>query len=104
MFASFDGVFNTILFTVLAIVVANIANKYADVGNYTSTQFFHEFWMMTAIMSAIFTVIALISIAPKDRPEFFGTGKPIKVGLKDYWDTLKNNRAIQDAGAVRLHG
>ena len=40
MFASFDGVFNTILFTVLAIVVANIANKYADVGNYTSTQFF----------------------------------------------------------------
>lgn len=37
MFASFDGVFNTILFTVLAIVVANIANKYADVGNYTST-------------------------------------------------------------------
>ena len=44
MFASFDGVFNTILFTVLAIVVANIANKYADVGNYTSTQFFHEFW------------------------------------------------------------
>ena len=95
MFASFDGVFNTILFTVLAIVVANIANKYADVGNYTSTQFFHEFWMMTAIMSAIFTVIAVISIAPKDRPEFFGTGKPIKVGLKDYWDTLKNNRAIQ---------
>lgn len=92
MFASFDGVFNTILFTVLAIVVANIANKYADVGNYTSTQFFHEFWMMTAIMSAIFTVIAVISIAPKDRPEFFGTGKPIKVGLKDYWDTLKNNR------------
>lgn len=95
MFASFDGVFNTILFTVLAIVVANIANKHADVGNYTSTQFFHEFWMMTAIMSAIFTVIAVISIAPKDRPEFFGTGKPIKVGLKDYWDTLKNNRAIQ---------
>ncbi len=79
----------------LAIVVANIANKYADVGNYTSTQFFHEFWIMTAIMSAIFTVIAVISIAPKDRPEFFGTGKPIKVGLKDYWDTLKNNRAIQ---------
>lgn len=95
MFASFDGVFNTLLFTVLAIVVANIANKYADVGNYTSTQFFHEFWMMTAIVSAIFTVIAVISIAPKDRPEFFGTGKPIKVGLKDYWDTLKNNRAIQ---------
>ena len=86
MFASFDGVFNTILFTVLAIVVANIANKYADVDT---------LWKMTAIMSAIFTTIAVISIAPKDRSEFFGTGKPVKVGLKDYWDTLKNNRAIQ---------
>ena len=50
---------------------------------------------MTAVMSAIFTIIAVISIAPKDRSEFFGTGKPVKVGLKDYWDTLKNNRAIQ---------
>ena len=35
------------------------------------------------------------SCVTKDRPEFFGTGKPVKVGLKDYWDTLKNNRAIQ---------
>ena len=51
--------------------------------------------MITAILSAVFTVIAVISIAPKDRAEFFGTGKAVKVGLKDYWDTLKNNRAIQ---------
>ena len=55
LFASFDGVYNTVLFAGLAV----------------------------------------IAIAPKDRPEFFGTGKPVKVGLKDYWDTLKNNRAIQ---------
>ena len=40
-------------------------------------------------------MIAVTTITPKDRPEFFGTGKPAKVGLKDYWDTLKNNRAIQ---------
>ena len=55
----------------------------------------HTLWMITAIMSACFTLVAVISITPKDRPEFFGTGKPIKVGIKDYWDTLKNNRAIQ---------
>ena len=84
-----------------AMLLQNTAGEEMDLEGimrqlmYTSTQFFHEFWMMTAIMSAIFTVIAVISIAPKDRPEFFGTGKPIKVGLKDYWDTLKNNRAIQ---------
>lgn len=62
MFASFDGVFNTILFTVLAIVVANIANKYADVGNYTSTQFFHEFWMMTAIIGGIICNVILSAL------------------------------------------
>ena len=95
MFASFDGVFNTLLFAVLGIVIPRIADSYTDVGGYASTQFMHTLWMMTAIMSACFTVIAVISITPKDRPEFFGTGKPIKVGLKDYWDTLKNNRAIQ---------
>lgn len=95
MFAAFDSVLVTVLFSGLAVVTANIADKYKDVGGYASTEFFHTYWMITAITSAIFTVIAVISIAPKDRPEFFGTGKAVKVGLKDYWDTLKNNRAIQ---------
>ena len=88
MFASFDGVFNTLLFAILGIIIPRIADGYTDVGGYASTQFMHTLWLMTAIMSACFTVIAVISITPKDRPEFFGTGKPIKVGLK-------NNRAIQ---------
>ena len=95
LFASFDGVYNTVLFAGLAVITANIANSYKDVGGYASTQFFHTFWLLTAITSGIFTLLAVIAIAPKDRPEFFGTGKPVKVGLKDYWDTLKNNRAIQ---------
>ena len=95
MFASFDGVFNTLLFAILGIIIPRIANSYNDVGGYASLEFFDTLWKMTAVMSAIFTIIAVISIAPKDRSEFFGTGKPVKVGLKDYWDTLKNNRAIQ---------
>ena len=95
MFASFDGVFNTLLFAIIGIIVPRIANSYNDVGGYTSLEFFDTMWKMTAILSACFTLIAVISITPKDRSEFFGTGKPVKVGLKDYWDTLKNNRAIQ---------
>ena len=95
MFASFDGVFNTLLFAIIGIIVPRIANSYNDVGGYTSLEFFDTLWKMTAILSACFTLIAVISITPKDRSEFFGTGKPVKVGLKDYWDTLKNNRAIQ---------
>ncbi len=96
MFASFDGVYNTLVFAILGIIIPQrIANSYNDVGGYASLEFFDTLWKMTAVMSAIFTIIAVISIAPKDRSEFFGTGKPVKVGLKDYWDTLKNNRAIQ---------
>lgn len=95
MFASFDGVYNTVLFALIGIVYSNFANQYKDAGSYASTEFFHAIWLMTAIVSAVFTAIAVFSIAPKDRPEFFGTGKPVKVGLKDYWETLKGNRAIQ---------
>ena len=95
LFASFDGVYNTILFTVIAIVAANTAVKHEAVGGYASTEWFHDMWLMTACLSALFTAIAVISITPKDRSEFFGTGKPVKVGLKDYWETLKGNRAIQ---------
>ena len=93
LFASFDGVYNTLLFAGLAVITANIANSYKDVGGYASTQFFHTFWLLTAIASGIFTLLAVIAITPKDRPEFFGTGKPVKVGLKDYWDTLKKTTA-----------
>ena len=95
LFASFDGVYNTVLFSMLAVLTANIADRYKDVGGYASTEFFHTYWLFTAIASAVCTVLAVIAIAPKDRSEFFGTGKAVKVGLKDYWDTLKNNRAIQ---------
>ena len=92
LFAVFDGVYNTILFTVMAMLGAKLGVKY---GTMASTDLFHELWVITAITSAIFTAISVYSIAPKDRSEFFGTGKAVKVGLKDYWDTLKNNRAIQ---------
>lgn len=95
LFASFDGVYNTILFAGVAIIAANIAAKHQAVGGYASTEWFHEMWLFTAILSGTFTAIAVFSIAPKDRVEFFGTGKAVKVTIKDYWVVLKNNRAIQ---------
>lgn len=95
LFASFDGVYNTILFALLGIFAPQLAVRFKEVGGYTSTEFFHALWLLTAVASAVCTIIAVISIAPKDREEFFGTGKPVKVNLKDYWEVLKNNRAIQ---------
>lgn len=92
LFAVFDGVYNTFLFTGTAILAGKLATRH---GAITTTGFFHDMWLFTAILSAVFTAVAVLSIAPKDRTEFFGTGKAVKVGLKDYWETLKGNRAIQ---------
>ena len=103
MFASFDGVFNTVLFAGLAVVFANMANSYKDVGGYASTQFFHSLWVMTAIVSGIFTLLAVIAITPKDRPEFFGTGKyvPGLMGtLFSFVDKLVSSFAPMIAGVM----
>lgn len=92
LFSIFDGIYNMVLFTILPIVVASVlVPKH---GGFTEG-FFMDSWLITAPISAIFTVIAIISISSKDRSEYFGTGKPVKVTFKDYWDVLKNNRAIQ---------
>ncbi|MBR5127658.1 MAG: MFS transporter [Roseburia sp.] len=93
LFAIFDGIYNTILFAGLAVVAANLGVKYGGFTNDPAV--FHELWMMFATISFVFMCIAVFAIAPKDRKEFFGTGQSQKIGLKDYWDTLKGNRAIQ---------
>lgn len=92
LFTMFDGAFNTLLFAAMAVVFTNIS---VANGGFYETATWNKLWLITAIMSAVFTTIAVISISPKDRTEFYGTGKPVKVGLKDYWDTIKGNRAIQ---------
>lgn len=92
IFSVFDGAYNTLMFVGFQMYSASLVGKY---GSFYEAGLFHEMWLTIAVVSAIFTAIAVISIAPKDRNEFFGTGKTVKVGLKDYWDTLKHNRAIQ---------
>ena len=97
MFASFDSAFNTVLSAGVGVICPIIANMYADQGGYSSTQFFHTLWLICAIVAGIFCCLAVIAISPKDRPEFYGVGGGTKqkVGLKDYWDVIKNNRAMQ---------
>ncbi len=93
LFSIFDGIYNTVLFAGLAVVAANLGEKYG--GFTTDPALYHDLWLMFAAASFVFMCVAVFCIAPKDRKEFFGTGQAQKVGLKDYWDTLKNNRAIQ---------
>ena len=92
LFSIFDSIYNGIVFTGIPVLVSSyLAPKH---GGFTES-FFHEFWCIVAPASVICTIIAVISISSKDKVEFFGIGKAIKVGFKDYWDVLKNNRAIQ---------
>ena len=92
LFSIFDGVYNTLVFAVLPIFISGyLVPKH---GGFNAA-FFHEIWCYVAAVSAILTCIAVYCISSKDRLEFFGTGKAVKVGFKDYWEVLKNNRAIQ---------
>ncbi|MGL4790887.1 MAG: MFS transporter, partial [Anaerotignaceae bacterium] len=92
VFTIFDGVYNTVIFAALPVLFTGIlVPKY---GGFTA-EFFRDAWMIVAPTSLVLTLIAIFCISGKDRPEYFGTGKAIKIGFKDYWDVLKNNRAIQ---------
>lgn len=93
LFALFDAIYNCFIFTGLAIVVAKIAAKYD--GNFITEGFFHDFWMFTAIVSFICMAIAVWAIWPKDQTKYFGTGKPVMVRFKDYFEVICHNRAIQ---------
>ena len=94
LFTVFDAIYNMILFTGGQVFVSSyLAPKYHGLGK--DIAMFHEFWAIVALISAVFTAIAVISIWPKDRREYFGTGKAQKITFKDYFEVIKNNKAIQ---------
>lgn len=93
LFAVFDGIYLTLIFTVLQMVAVSMSEKYG--GYLVDPALYGDLQLMLGAISALLMVIAVISIAPKDRTEFFGTGQTTKVGIKDYIDTLLHNRAIQ---------
>ncbi|MDR1971636.1 MAG: MFS transporter [Treponema sp.] len=92
-FGMFLGIFNTLSGIAFIVYISNILMpKY---GTMYDIGLFHEMWLYVVILAGILTIIATISIAPKDNSNYYGTGKPQHIGLKDYWDVIKHNRAIQ---------
>ena len=50
---------------------------------------------LAIVVSAVLTLLAVIGIWEKDRPEFFGVGnKQEKVKLKEYVAILKANKRV----------
>lgn len=104
VFSVFDSLYGLIYFTGLTMFVTSVlvpkynildgAGKIATVAFYNS-DFYVHLWIICAGASAVLAVLAIIGLWRKDRSEFYGTGEAQRLRLKDYWETIKNNRAIQ---------
>ena len=92
LFTIFDGIYVTIVFSLLPILFTDVLMK--KHGGFT-VPYYQNVWFIVAPISLVLTLIAIFCLASKDVPENFGTGQQQKVGFKDYWDVLRNNRAIQ---------
>lgn len=65
-------------------------------GGYNSGAFFNVMIPMSVVISAVLTLLAVIGIWEKDRPEYFGLGgTKDKVKLKEYAAILKANKELQ---------
>lgn len=102
-FAIFDAVYNTVILMGLSLMVTNylvpkyttVAEDGTAVSGFANTAMFNELWMICATVALVFAVLAIIGISRKDKAKYYGTGEAVQIRLRDYWDVLKNNRAIQ---------
>ena len=90
----FDSLFVTSAYGGLALYAsAYLVPKY---GSYTNPALFREFTLVVAGLSALCTVLGIIGIWNKDRPEYYSVGAGSKkIRLRDYWDVLRHNRPIR---------
>ena len=89
-------VFNTIASFIgmgLVQILAPLLQK--KLGGYNSPAFFDVLVPVAIVLSALLTLLAVIGIAEKDRPEYFGLGtQQEKVKLKDYLQIFKSNTEL----------
>lgn len=65
-------------------------------GGYNSAEFFNVMIPLAIVVSAILTLLAVVGIWEKDRPEYFGVSKTQeKVKVKEYLAILKANKELQ---------
>ena len=90
-------IFNTIASLVGMGLVQVVATIIGGKVGYGSEEFFNLVIPLSIILSAVLTVLAVIGIWEKDRPEFFGVGgeKKEKVKISEYVDILKKNKELR---------
>lgn len=90
-------VFNTVASLIGMGLVQFLAPILSErLGGYNSAEFFNVMIPLAMIVSAVLTLLAVIGIWEKDRPEYFGVGGgQEKVKVKEYVAILKANKELQ---------
>ena len=106
IFAGFDSVLTQMASALVPMLITTILAEKYSVGEFVgeggkslgmiNPAMWKEAVLILAAISFVFTVLAIIGISQKDRPEFFGqAGTQPKVKFKDYKDIVMRNRPIQ---------
>ena len=90
-------IFNTIATLVGMGVIQVVATLIGTRVGYGSERFFDLVIPLAVILSFVLTILSLIGIWEKDRPEYFGVSGEKKEGVKisEYVDILKNNKDLR---------
>lgn len=69
----------------------------ANVGDYTTAQFFDYIIPISIVISAGLTLLAVVGIWEKDQPKYFGigVGNKEKVSISEYLAIIKENKPLQ---------
>ena len=98
MFSVFDAVYSMVvwgLFPMYITMVLVPTYETASLDAFSNPAFFRALWGISAVASAVLAALAIVGLWRKDRAEFFGTGKAQLLRVRDYWEVIKHNRAIQ---------
>ncbi|WP_449539063.1 MFS transporter [Ferdinandcohnia sp. Marseille-Q9671] len=92
LFAVFDGVYNTLLFTGGQVYVASyLIKKHGDFN----MGLFTELNTLAMILAGVFTVLAVIGLSSKDKKEYFGLAEEtVQTKFRDFWPLLKDNKPL----------
>ncbi len=90
-------IFNTIASLFGMGFVQIVAPILGDRYGYGSTEFFDIIVPISIVISAVLTVLALIGIWAKDKPEYYGVGNEAKekAKLSEYLEILKYNKELR---------
>lgn len=95
LFAVFNGGFNAILSAVFPLILMTwMAPRYE--GQLLNPKLWSDMSLVVVGMMLVFSVLAMIGIAPKDTPDNYQTDPNAKkIGFRDMYEVVRKNRALQ---------